>query len=96
MKNIFFGIALIVSSSAFAADTPGTVLPAHNGKCGDLDATNMGVGLANCKVGDVVTLQGRLLSKYCDYRYQIFPIDGTQGSTRYYSCVLRVAQEKTQ
>ena len=65
-------------------------LPSHNGKCGDLLDSNMEEALKNCKPGDVVILQGFILPKYCDYRYQIVPYNENRTSQAYYSCVLRI------
>lgn len=97
--NTFKGILLIMLVSIVpyvsANAKVDSSLPSHNGKCGDLTDSNTGsgIGLKNCKRGDVVLLKGYLLPRYCDYRYQIIPYDEATGNFEYYTCILRIEQE---
>lgn len=80
--------AISLSSLSFANEA----LPKHNGKCGDLQGSNMGDKMEQCRVGDVVIVQRKVVPMYCDYRYSIHRYEGS-GVTGTFSCVLRVLRK---
>ena len=91
--NLFKSMMIIFSLllfSDFSMASEG--LPAHNGKCGVLQSSNMGKDMDQCKVGDVVIVQKKVVPMYCDYRYAIHNYGGT-GATSTYSCILRVLRK---
>lgn len=87
-KLVLFISTIVLSGFCFANEP----LTAHNGKCGDLQESNMGNKMDQCKVGDIVIVQRKVVPMYCDYRYSIHKY-ANSGVTETFSCVLRVLRK---
>ena len=91
--KMFMKLFILLPLLSFSSlSTASNALSKHSGKCGELKGLNMGDNMEQCKVGDVVIVQRKVVPMYCDYRYSIHEYGG-KGSTSIYSCILRVLRK---